>query len=227
MILMIGVLMFAGMAVLPTMMQGLLDYPVITAGMTQASRGVGTFVSMFLVGQLSGKFDNRLIIFVGVSLTGLSYWLMSGFSLEMDQTPIVVSGLFQGLGLGLVFTQLMSMAFTRTQPALHTEAASFFTLIRNIGSSVGISVVGALQIYNSGIVSSQLAEHATPDNQNVIAELPMIDLNTAGGQAMMHGMIERQAAMVAYIDSFHMLFIMCLVILPFLFFLRTKRASNA
>jgi MFS transporter, DHA2 family, multidrug resistance protein len=185
-------------------------------------------VSMFLVGRLSGKFDNRLIIFVGVSLTGLSYWLMSGFSLEMDQTPIIVSGLFQGLGLGLVFIPLMSIAFTTIQPSLRTEAASFFTLIRNIGSSVGISVVGALQIYNSGIVSSQLAEHATPDNPNVVAELPAtLDLNTAGGQAVMHGMIERQSAMVAYIDSFHMLFIMCLIILPFLFFLRTKRASNA
>lgn len=226
MILMIGVLMFAGMAILPTMMQGLLGYPVITAGETQASRGVGTFVSMFLVGRLSGKFDNRLIIFVGISLTGLSYWLMSGFSLDMDQTPIIVSGLFQGLGLGLVFIPLMSIAFTTIQPQLRTEAASFFTLIRNIGSSLGISVVGALQIYNSGLVSQQLAEHATPDNPNVAAGLPL-DLSTAGGQAVMNGMIERQAAMVGYIDSFHMLFIMCVVILPFLFFLRTKRASNA
>ncbi len=227
MILMIGVLMFAGMAILPTMMQGLLGYPVITAGETQASRGVGTFVSMFLVGRLSGKFDNRLIIFVGISLTRLSYWLMSGFSLDMDQTPIIISGLFQGLGLGLVFIPLMSIAFTTIQPALRTEAASFFTLIRNIGSSLGISVVGALQIYNSGLVSPQLAEHATPDNPNVVGRSAVLDLNTAGGQAVMNGMIERQAAMVGYIDSFHMLFIMCLVILPFLFFLRTKRASNA
>ncbi|MEZ5938668.1 MAG: DHA2 family efflux MFS transporter permease subunit [Hyphomonadaceae bacterium] len=228
MILLIGVLMFAGMAVLPTMMQGLLGYPVLTAGMTQASRGVGTFISMFLVGRLSGKFDNRLIIFVGISLTGLSYYLMSGFSLQMDQAPIVVSGLFQGLGLGLVFIPLMSIAFTTIQPALRTEAASFFTLIRNIGSSLGISVVGALQIYNSRIVSSQLMEHATPDNPNVIASLPpALDLTSAAGQATMTGMIERQAAMVAYIDSFHMLFIMCLIILPVLLFLRTKRAPHA
>lgn len=224
MILLIGVLMFAGMALLPTLMQGLLGYPVLTAGMTQASRGVGTFVSMFLVGRLSGKVDNRLLILVGISLTGLSYWQMSQFSLDMDQTPIMVSGLFQGLGLGLIFVPLMGIAFTTIQPALRTEAASFYTLIRNIGSSLGISIVGVLQIYNSKIAASTMAEHATPDNMN-IAELPAsIDLNTAAGQAVISGMVHRQSAMIAYIDNFHMLFLMCVATIPLLFLLRTKRA---
>lgn len=228
MILLIGVLMFAGMAVLPSLMQGLLGYPVITAGLTQASRGVGTFISMFLVGRLSGRFDNRAIIFVGLSLTGVSYYLMSGFSLDMDQTPIVVSGLFQGLGLGLIFVPLMGIAFTTIQPSLRTEAASFYTLIRNVGSSIGISIVGALQIYNTRIVSSTLAEHVTPDNPNVAASLgATLDLNTAAGQAVMNGMVERQAALVAYVDSFHMLFLMSVVIIPFLLLLRTKRVSHA
>jgi DHA2 family multidrug resistance protein len=227
MILLIGVLMFAGMAVLPTLMQSLLGYPVLTAGLAQATRGVGTFVSMFLVGRLAGVIDNRIIIFVGISLTGLSYWQMSGFSLAMDETPILISGLFQGLGLGLVFIPLMSIAFTTIQPQLRTEAASFFTLIRNVGSSFGISMVGVLQIYNMRIVSSRLAEQVTPDNPNIVADLPAnLDVSTAAGQAVMGGMIERQAAMVAYVDTFHMLFMMSLVVLPILLLLRTKRASN-
>ena len=224
----IAVLMFAGMAVLPTMMQHLLGYPVLTAGLTQASRGVGTFVSMFLVGRLVGKFDNRLIIAVGIGLTGLSYYLMSGFSLAMDQTPIVVSGLFQGLGLGLIFIPLMAIAFTTIKPQLRTEAASFFTLIRNIGSSFGISMVGALQIYNTKIVQSQLIEHVTPDSPNVVAALPpALDLGSADGQAVMEGMITRQASMVAYIDTFHLLFLMSLFILPIVFLLRTRKPTNA
>jgi len=158
----------------------------------------------------------------------MSYYLMSGFSLDMDQTPIIVSGLFQGLGLGLVFVPLMGIAFTTIQPTLRTEAASFYTLIRNVGSSLGISIVGALQIYNARIVSSQLSENATPDNINVAAGATgALDLNTAAGQAAMSGMIERQSALVAYIDSFHMLFIMSIAILPLLLFLRVKRASHA
>ncbi len=227
MILLIGVLMFAGMAVLPSLMQGLLGYPVLTAGLTQATRGAGTFISMFLVGRLSGKVDNRLIILVGISLTGVSYYLMSGFSLEMDQTPILISGLFQGLGLGLIFVPLMGIAFMTIRPTLRTEAASFYTLIRNIGSSVGISVVGALQISNSETVRQQLQEHATPDNANLAINMPGIDLNTASGQAVMEGLIRRQSALVAYVDSFHMLFLMCVAIIPLLFLLRTKRANNA
>jgi DHA2 family multidrug resistance protein len=122
----------------------------------------------------------------------------------------------------------MSIAFTTIPPSLRTEAAPFYTLIRNIGSSVGISVVGALQIYNTDVVRNRLVEHATPDNPTVAAVLaPVLDLGTGAGQAVMSGVIERQAAMVAYVDSFHLLFVMCLIIIPFLFLLRTKRASNA
>jgi DHA2 family multidrug resistance protein len=146
----------------------------------------------------------------------------------MDETPILISGLFQGLGLGLVFIPLMSIAFTTIQPQLRTEAASFFTLIRNVGSSFGISMVGVLQIYNMRIVSSRLAEQVTPDNPNIVADLPAnLDVSTAAGQAVMGGLIDRQAAMVAYVDTFHMLFMMSLVVLPILLLLRTKRASNA
>lgn len=225
-IFLIGVLMFAGIAVLPTMMQGLLGYPVLTTGLTQITRGIGTFISMFMVGRLVGKFDNRLIIAVGVGLTGTSYYLMSGFSLDMDQTPILISGMFQGLGLGLIFIPLMAIAFTTIKPHLRTEAASFYTLIRNVGSSLGISMIGALQIYNMRIVGSQLSEHVTPDNPNLLAVMPpSLNLDTPQGQAVMEGMVTRQAAMVAYIDSFHLLFIMSLVILPLLFLLRTKSTA--
>jgi DHA2 family multidrug resistance protein len=84
-----------------------------------------------------------------------------------------------------------------------------------------------LQLYNTDVMRSQLGEHATPDNPNLAATLPSIDLDTGSGQAVMSGIVERQAAMVAYVDSFHMLFVMCLIIIPFIFLLRTKRASNA
>ncbi|MBK8840907.1 MAG: hypothetical protein IPO30_20165 [Hyphomonadaceae bacterium] len=129
--------------------------------------------------------------------------------------------------MGLIFVPLMALAFTTIKPELRTRNASFFTLIRNIGSSIGISLVGLLQIINGKTMQSQLAEYATPDNPNVIASLPpQVDLTTAQGQAMMNGMIQRQATLVAYIDSFHFLFMTCLFILPLLFLLRTKRVTH-
>jgi DHA2 family multidrug resistance protein len=228
MIFFVGILMFAGMAVLPTLMQNLLGYPVLTTGLAQAPRGVGTLISMFIVGKLVGKMDSRLIILTGVGLTAASYFEMSQFSLDMDDNLILVSGLLQGLGLGLIFVPLMALAFTSIKPQLRTEAASFFTLIRNVGSSIGISMVGVLQIINGKTMQTELAQHATPDNPNVIAALPQqLDLTSASGQAVMNGMIQRQSALVAYIDSFHLLFMMCLAIIPLLFLLRTKRASHA
>lgn len=225
MIFFIGILMFAGMAVLPTLMQSLLGYPVLTTGLSQAPRGIGTLLSMFIVGKLVGKMDSRLIILIGVSLTAWSYFEMSQFSLYMDDRLILISGLLQGLGLGLIFVPLMALAFTTVKPELRTEAASFFTLIRNVGSSLGISMVGVLQIMNSKTMQSQLMEFATPDNANIAATMPSsVDLMTPAGQAVMNGMIQKQSALVAYIDSFHMLFLMCLAIIPLLLFLRTKRA---
>jgi len=227
MIFFIGILMFAGAAVLPTLMQTLLGYPVLATGLTQAPRGIGTLLSMVIVGRLVGKMDSRLIILTGVSLTAWSYFEMSQFSLDMDNRLILISGLLQGLGLGLIFVPLMALAFTTIKPELRTEAASFYTLIRNVGSSIGISLVGLLQIINGKTMQSQLAEYATPDNPNVIASLPpQIDLATAQGQAVMNGMIQRQSTLVAYIDSFHFLFLTSLFIIPLLFLLRTKRVSH-
>lgn len=226
MIVFIGVLLFAGAAVLPTLLQSLLGYPVLHTGLVQIPRGVGSFVAMFVVGRMMGRLDSRLIVLAGVSLTGWSYLEMSHFSLQMDERLVLVSGFLQGLGVGLVFVPLSALAFQTILPALRTEAASIFTLVRNVGSSIGISMVGALQIYNSKIVQSRLLEEATPDNQNIVAA--GIDLSTAQGLARFAAGVARQASMVAYIDSFHLLYWLCILIAPLILLLRKPKAlANA
>lgn len=222
MIVFIGVLLFAGAAVLPTLLQNLLGYPVLHTGIVQIPRGVGSFTAMFLVGRLIGRVDNRIIVLIGVALTGWSYLEMSHFSLQMDERLVLIAGFLQGLGVGLVFVPLSALAFQTVLPVLRTEAASLFTLVRNVGSSVGISMVGALQIYNSKIVQSRLLEQATPDNQNIVAA--GIDLSTAQGLARFAQGVARQASMVAYIDSFHLLYWMCILIAPLILLLRKPKA---
>ncbi|MCC7267289.1 MAG: multidrug efflux MFS transporter [Caulobacteraceae bacterium] len=224
MIIFVGILLFAGAAVLPTLLQSLLGYPVLHTGLVQLPRGLGSFLAMFLVGRLVGRFDNRLIVLAGVALTGWSYLEMSHFSLQMDERLVLVSGFLQGLGVGLVFVPLSALAFATIAPALRTEAASLFTLLRNVGSSVGISMVGALQIYNSTIVQARLLEKATPDNQNIIAS--GIDLNTTQSLAMFAKRVAQQASMVAYIDSFHLLYWLCILMAPLILFLRKPKAST-
>jgi DHA2 family multidrug resistance protein len=222
MIACIGVLLFAGAAVLPTLLQNMLNYTVMHTGIVQLPRGVGSFLAMFLVGRMMGRIDSRVIVLTGVALTGWSYLEMSHFSLQMDERLVLVSGFLQGLGVGLVFVPLSTLAFQTIAPALRTEAASVFTLVRNVGSSIGISVVVVLQIYNSKIVQSRLLEQATPDNQNIVAA--GIDLLSKEGLMRFAAAVSRQAAMVAYIDSFHLLCWLCVFIAPLVFLLRKPKA---
>src|SRR6202012_132563 len=97
-------------------------------------------IGMFLVGRLLALFDARPIIAVGLGLTAFSLWQMTGFSLQMDYWPIVISGVLQGRGVGLVYVPLSTVAFTTLPGHLRNEGTAFFSLMRNVGSSIGISV---------------------------------------------------------------------------------------
>ena len=106
-----GVMLLAGLALLPPMLQTLFGYSVLQSGFLTAPRGIGTLLSMIVVGRLVGKVDARLLILVGISLMAWSLWQMSGFSLQMDQRPIIVSGIIQGFALGFLFVPLNTLAF--------------------------------------------------------------------------------------------------------------------
>ena len=170
-IFMVGIILLAGLALLPPMLQNIFGYPVITTGMVLAPRGVGTMISMIVVGRLVGRVDARLLIFSGLSLTAYSLWQMTGFSPAMDWRPLVVSGVVQGLGLGLVFVPLSTLAFATLEPRFRADAASLFSLVRNIGSSVGISIVATMLAHNMVAARTDLVSKLTPYNQNLDALL--------------------------------------------------------
>ena len=136
-----GVLLLAGLALLPPLLQNLYGYSVLQSGYLTAPRGVGTLISMLVAGRLTGKMDARLLVGLGVALMGTSLWLMTGFAIEQPSTPVIISGVVQGLGLGLIFVPLQSLAFETLLPRMRTTAASLLNLSRNIGGSIGISVV--------------------------------------------------------------------------------------
>ncbi len=224
-----GVMLLAGLALLPPMLQGLFGYSVLQAGFLTAPRGVGTLVSMLIVGRLVGKIDPRLLILFGMSMMALSLWQMSGFALTMDQRPIIVSGLVQGLGLGFIFVPLQTIAFGTLEAKHRTTAAALLNLGRNIGGSVGISVVSVLLAHNLQISHSDLAQHITPYSlpaiTTSIAQAAPPALGTA--IAMVDAEINRQALMIAYIDDFHLMMILALAAMPLLLLLRKGRPPKA
>ncbi len=218
----VGIILNGTMVLLPTMMQVLMNYPVVTAGFVTAPRGVGTLIAMLVVVRLIGKVDTRLIIFAGLALTAISLWQMTGFSLAMNMNLLLVSGILQGFGLGFVFTPLSIITFSTLSRSVLTQGTAIFSLMRNIGGSVGVSIVEALLVENTQIVHSHMVEHIRPDNP--LAQAPFLaapySLTNPHGIAALNAEVTRQAQMIAYIDNFHLMGLIIVVSLPFLLLLR-------
>jgi DHA2 family multidrug resistance protein len=216
----VGLLVFSVMALLPPMVQTLLGYPVMTAGMISAPRGIGSLVSMALAGRLVGRVDSRILIVSGLLLFAASFLGMSTFSLQMDSWTIIWTGVVQGLGTGLVFTPMSVLAFATLAPHLRTHGTGVFTLVRNLGNSAGISIMEATFVRNSQIVHSRLAEGINPENPNAVAALGGAALNSPATMAGLNGQVSAQAAMVSYIDVFHLMFLTTLAAIPLVMLLR-------
>jgi DHA2 family multidrug resistance protein len=227
MIFVVGMILLAGLALLPPMLQNILGYPVVTTGLVLAPRGVGTMISMIVVGRLIGKVDTRLLILTGLMLTALSLYQMSGFSILMDSTPIVVSGVIQGLGLGLVFVPLSTLAFATLAPKFRADAASLFSLLRNIGSSVGISIVSVELAHNIVISRSDLVSGLNPFNPNFTGAVGAMGLDQTTTLAILNQQVQAQAAMVAYVDDFKLMMIITLCAVPLLAFMKPPQRSAA
>ena len=226
MMFLIGIPLYGTMTLLPTMLQDLLNYPVMTTGLVTAPRGIGTMIAMFVVARLIGRVDIRLIISTGLLVTAIALWQMSGFSLYVGMGPIIVTGVMQGFGLGFVFTPLSTVTFSTLPRSLLTQGTAIFSLMRNIGGSVGISIVEALLAENTQIVHSRLMEHLRPDNPLAQSQLASpYSLIDPSGVAALNAMATRQAAMVAYIDNFKLMMIMVIAGFPLLLLLRKPRPA--
>jgi DHA2 family multidrug resistance protein len=227
----VGLIMTGNLALLPTMMQQLMNYPAFTTGMLTAPRALGVMVAMFIVARLIGRVDNRLIIMFGFLMTAGAMWQMTGFSLYMGPGPIVISGLIQGFGLGCTFVPLNLIALSTLPRHILTQATAIRSLMRNLGGSIGISVLIATLTENTQIVHSRLVEGLRPDNPLLHGTFgaTSYSLTAPAGVAALNHEVTRQAAMVAYINDFKMMMIIALLSLPLLLLLREARrqASKA
>ena len=224
-IFIMGVVMFATLALLPPMLQELLHYPVITTGLVTAPRGVGLMLAMIVVGRLVGRIDTRVLMASGLLMTALALQQMAHFSLLMDEWPIIESGFLQGFGIGFVYIPLATVSFATLPVKLRTEGTAFFNLLRNLGSSIGISVVQALLTRNTQILHAGLAERVTPYNvaANPGFQAAHIDLTSPHSLVLLNGEITRQAGMIAYLNDFKLIMVMTLMLAPLLLLFRRGR----
>jgi MFS transporter, DHA2 family, multidrug resistance protein len=223
-IFVVGAMLFAVLALLPPLLQDLMNYPVVLTGLLTAPRGAGTFVAMFLVQWLMRhKVDVRIIIGAGFLICAGSLYQMTGFYLQMDQSMILWPGVLQGLGAGMVYVPLAAVTFTTLAPALRNEGTAIFSLVRNIGSSIGISVVTTMLTRNTQVMHSRLAENITPYFDPWHPGIP----TTAAGTQMVNHTVTSQAAMIAYNNDFKMMMFMTLFAAPMVMLLRTAKKTAA
>jgi DHA2 family multidrug resistance protein len=202
------------MALLPNLLQGLLGYPVVYTGMVMAPRGVGTMAAMLMVGHLLRRFEARAIMAFGFSLTAVALWMMTRMTLDMDSTVVIVSGVIQGLGIGFTFVPLSAVT------DLRNDGTPIFSLLRNIGSSVGISIVQSMFTSGSARAHAELSTDITSANLTLATLPPALDPGTSAGLALLNAEVDRQAAMMAYLTDFRFMLVLTVISLPMLLLIR-------
>jgi DHA2 family multidrug resistance protein len=221
----VGAILYGTMALLPMFLQSLMDYPVVYTGEVTAPRGIGTMLAMIVVGRLVHRVDVRAIMATGFALTAFSLYQMTSITLQMDSTLIVTSGFIQGLGIGFTFVPLSTATFATLAPRLRNQGTPIFSLLRNIGGSVGISIVQALLTHGSAQAHAQLAAVVSPGNQGLINLPPFLSPETAGGLAVLNAEVSRQAALIGYVGDFSIMMVVTLLAIPLLLLIRRPRIS--
>lgn len=218
-IFVIGAILYATRALLPPMLEDLMGYPVATTGLVTAPSGIGTMVAMLVVGKLVGRLDVRGLLLIGLLIAGYSLYQMMGYTLVLSESDIVWPGVIQGVGLGLVFVPLSAVSFATLKPELRAYGTSIYSLMRNIGSSIGISIVQSVVTRNSQIAHASLTEHVT--QRDSAGWMQYFDLATEAGRAGVNRLIDQQSTMIGYADAFKLMFIATLCILPLLLLIRS------
>ncbi len=222
-----GLVLYSTMALSSPYLQNVIGYPIITAGILLASRGCGTFVAMMLVGRMMRFIEARTLIVAGLGLTAASLFAMTGWTDQTGAQEIVILSIIQGFGFGLVFVPLSTVAFLTLPNHLRTDGTSMLTLMRNVASSIGISIVIAQLTEGTRRVYAILSEHINPFNHAM--QMPdvagMIKMNTDGGRAMADVMVATQAQIIAFSHDYQLVMIFILCSIPLAIMIGSSKAT--
>jgi DHA2 family multidrug resistance protein len=220
----LNMLLFGGITLLPLMTQGVLGYPVMLSGLMNVPRGAVMLVALAVVGRLDAIVDRRLLVATGLFICVVSFWQMTRFDLSMTSANIVWAAMWQGLGQGLIFVPISTLAFATLAPGLRADASTVGNLLRNVAASLGIAMMQAFTLSNGQAMHAALAAHIARGDPVLHAALPPgLSLDNAEGLTALNAEITRQATMVAYVDDFRLMVALGLACAPLLLLLRLPR----
>jgi DHA2 family multidrug resistance protein len=225
---MVGTFMVSSLALMTPWLQVLSNYPVETAGLIMAPRGFGSLVTTILSGRLANRVDGRLLVGIGLLLLTYSYWLMTGWTPDVSEREIIFAIILQGGAMGLLFTPIQILAFVTLEPAMRTEGAALFSLLRNLGAAIGVSMATSLLARNAQAMHEMIGASVTPFNRALQALGSMhqlVDPATRHGAALLDRLVNQQAQIVAYADDYVLLILITVPAWLLLLMMRLPRRA--
>lgn len=223
-VLIFGMLNFTPMVLFPSMLQNLQGYPDSVIGLLLGARAVGTFLG-FMVMLFASHLDPRLWLVAGFGLQAISGFQMASFSADVPTTEVAIASAIQGLGVGFLWVPITLVCFATLAPRYLAEATALFHLLRNLGSSIHISITVAVVVHTSKINYAELSTLVTPYSKSL--QSPEVagafHAESAAGLAGLSGEISRQAAMIGYVNGFYLYALTGLLVLPLVFFVRRRQ----
>jgi DHA2 family multidrug resistance protein len=227
----LGFVLYGSLVLLPVMLQTLMRYSAVEAGIALAPRGLGSFIAMPLTGLATDRFDPRKLVGVGLLLGAYSLFWFSWLNLEAGYWDLFWPQFFQGFAVGLLFVPLTTVTMGAISREEMGNAASLFNLMRNLGSSVGIAVVTTMltrrRAFHVETISSHVSQYSDVSAERLgQLQAYFISRGADAGTALqrayaaIHGMIQREAAFLSFVDAFYLLGIVFLVMIPLLFLMR-------
>jgi DHA2 family multidrug resistance protein len=222
----LGIAVFATVPMIVIMTQSLLGYSAFRTGMVGMPRALGTLVAMLVVTRLVEKFDTRLILAVGLAISALSMLMYSHMDLYVDERALIVTGFVQGLAGGLIFVPLSVLVFSTLPKTLRNEGASMNSLVRNIGNAVGISYLQREFVHLTAGARAHLVEGVRPDSPALQYARPDFDFGSSEALAGINQEVARQASMVGNVEMYRLVFVISLLMIPLILFLRESRRQR-
>jgi DHA2 family multidrug resistance protein len=228
MIFAVGMLVLAVAALLAPYLQTLSGRSVENAGLLLAPRGAGTMIGVMVAGRFANRVDPRWMMGFGILLIAATLWEMTGWTPDIDAWSLSRNSIIQGFGLGIVFTLLQVVAFATLPADLRTDGTALFSLLRNVGLAVGVSVTSVVLTETTQIVHAQIAANLTAFNRALQGGGAYLYWSTSNPQgfAALNAEVTRQAAIIAYVDDFKLLFVVSLLMLPLLLLMRPPDNSG-
>jgi DHA2 family multidrug resistance protein len=225
-IFVMGLVLYATLALLAPYLQDMLNYPVITAGVVLAPRGLGMMLATVLSGRLLRLMSARALVGSGLIMSAYTLYEMNFWTPDISQWSIVSTGFVQGVALSMVYVPLATITFSTLPAELRTEGAGVYALMRNLGSAIGISVTGALLVTNTQVNHAEIAAAVTPFNR-VLGAAPLWNPGVAAGAAALNVEVTRQANVIAYMDDFKLMFLLTVLALPLVLLIRPPAVAVA